>query len=1071
MRHRKHITLIIILALCMLSGLLAQTPYFIHHKVIKGKRGYQSQVIFQDGQGFIWIGTSEGLILYDGVDYMLYTREDGMAGNSVTAICQDTLGRIWIGHENGRITHYQYGDLSVFMPEEGLGNIPITDLLSDRQGRIWFSTEGEGVYYYSGNRLYNLNSDDGLADDYSYTLAMAPGDEIWIGTDFGISIFNASTKSFGQISMRDGIPDNIIRKIVPGPEGSFLVGTDDKGVFSIDIGDKQFELIDNWKFGSINDLIYDGRDIWVSTARSGVVQVIPGEGGTVRYNLITRKQGLMSDRTQSIFMDREKNLWIGTQDEVTQSVTSIFDFLDDRHGLPFNMIYDFLIDENGFYWICSENGLYKVTESQGGGFEVQKLFRGTAIENYNFISLFEDHKNYIWAGTYDHGVFRINPATLSFRQYTTASGLCDNNVISIAARDQHILFSTLGGGASLCDISREPFQFTNLTKVYPELNNYIFSTLVDSRERIWIAQASDRLGYISEDSLFTFGHEDSLFISTSYSFVEDAKDNIWFSTEGNGLYCYDGERFINYNENTGLASQDILSMENDHYGNLVIVTDQGIDIFDPESKLFYRFGDNYGVSYREPQLNSIFRHRNGEIWIGTGNGLIRYKPEVLFSDTIHPLIHISSKEMLLAEIEPGRWKFSHKQNHFSFRYTALWYQDPDRIRYRSILEGYDLEWSSATTTRDRTYSKLPAGDYKFRVEASLDGHVWIGSEQANYSFTIRPPFWRTAWFISASILASLLTILAIFRIRLATLRRQKEELQREVEKATEEIRNKNAVLESQKNEIQNQRDLVMEQRDQIVRQQEELQSSIRYAHRIQTAVRTPMPIVEKLLPDSFILDKPRDIVSGDFYWVAEKNNQVYIAVSDCTGHGVPGAFMSMLGVAGFNEILSTEDCGRRSDTFLNLLREHVKKALHHTGEEGDPVDGMDVAMCILDMEHMKVTFTGAYNPLYLIRDGELNEFKGDKMPIGWYTRDQQPFSQIEIEVREGDCLYMFSDGYADQFGGKLGKKFMSKNFKQLLLDIHPRAMKDQHQFLEETIEEWKAGREQVDDIMVMGIRL
>jgi serine phosphatase RsbU (regulator of sigma subunit) len=180
--------------------------------------------------------------------------------------------------------------------------------------------------------------------------------------------------------------------------------------------------------------------------------------------------------------------------------------------------------------------------------------------------------------------------------------------------------------------------------------------------------------------------------------------------------------------------------------------------------------------------------------------------------------------------------------------------------------------------------------------------------------------------------------------------------------------------------------------------------------------------------------------------------------------------MSMLGTSGFNQVLSNTDCGRQSGEFLNLMRDFVKTALHYSGE-GDAVDGMDVALCIINKENLQISFSGANNPMYLVRDGELLEYKGDKMPIGWHTKDKNPFNQQVIEGRKGDCIYLFSDGYADQFGGERGKKFMYKRFKSLLLEIHQKPVQDQLGILDKELEDWKGTMEQVDDIMVMGIRL
>jgi serine phosphatase RsbU (regulator of sigma subunit) len=356
------------------------------------------------------------------------------------------------------------------------------------------------------------------------------------------------------------------------------------------------------------------------------------------------------------------------------------------------------------------------------------------------------------------------------------------------------------------------------------------------------------------------------------------------------------------------------------------------------------------------------------------------------------------------------------------------------------------------------------------VEVSLDNTVWYGADDSRFSFTVKPPFWQRWWFILLSIITLLAAIYAIFRARLAALQRAKIRLEEEVRKATREILEKNEELEAQKNEIEAQRDLVMEQRDQIANQQQELQASIRYALRIQTAVLTPQSEMKQLMQDYFILNLPRDIVSGDFYWVAEKSDHVFFAVADSTGHGVPGAFMSMLGVSAFNEVLATIDCGSKANEFLFHLREHVKKALHHSDSEKQPPDGMDVAMCILSRKKNLLSIAGANNPVYHVRDNQLTEFKADKMPIAIHSRDKEHFTEQIIAVQPGDMVYLFSDGFADQFGGTEGKKFKYLAFKQILTEISQKSTHEQEELLRQTITGWMGTFEQIDDILVMGVR-
>ncbi|MFH2141505.1 MAG: tetratricopeptide repeat protein [Bacteroidota bacterium] len=251
---------------------------------------------------------------------------------------------------------------------------------------------------------------------------------------------------------------------------------------------------------------------------------------------------------------------------------------------------------------------------------------------------------------------------------------------------------------------------------------------------------------------------------------------------------------------------------------------------------------------------------------------------------------------------------------------------------------------------------------------------------------------------------------------------------------------------------------------------QEISDSIHYASRIQSAILPPAEYMYEVLPEHFILDKPRDIVSGDFYWLAKKEDKLIVAVADCTGHGVPGAFMSMLGVAFLNEIVNQNEI-LQSNEILNRLRLNVIKSLHQTGKEGEATDGMDISLCVIDKANKKIQFSGANNPLYLVRNDELTELKADKMPISIHSRVDEPFSVNETEIFTNDVIYLFSDGFVDQFGGDNSKKFKFKSFKNLLTEIHSKPMNEQVIILDSTFNEWKGNLEQVDDILVMGIRI
>jgi serine phosphatase RsbU (regulator of sigma subunit) len=286
-------------------------------------------------------------------------------------------------------------------------------------------------------------------------------------------------------------------------------------------------------------------------------------------------------------------------------------------------------------------------------------------------------------------------------------------------------------------------------------------------------------------------------------------------------------------------------------------------------------------------------------------------------------------------------------------------------------------------------------------------------------------------------------------------------------------------------EIEQQRDIVISQKNHIEKINTEITDSIKYAKYIQSSILPKPEQLELYLGEYFVLFKPKDIVSGDFYWTSKVENKIIIAAVDCTGHGVPGAFMSMLGTTLLNEIINKEYI-THPGVILRRLRKEVINSLKQKGERGEQKDGMDIALCTLDIEKMKLQFAGANNPLYLIRksnlkeagvarselDGDniLYEIKGDLMPIGIYDR-MENFTLHEIDIFKGDSIYLFTDGFPDQFGGRDRKKFGYRQFREQLLNNNSAKMADQKNIMEEILNDWIGNNTQIDDILLIGFRI
>ena len=315
-----------------------------------------------------------------------------------------------------------------------------------------------------------------------------------------------------------------------------------------------------------------------------------------------------------------------------------------------------------------------------------------------------------------------------------------------------------------------------------------------------------------------------------------------------------------------------------------------------------------------------------------------------------------------------------------------------------------------------------------------------------------------------------------FNLMIEQLESYYNELEEKVRVRTAEIEKNRVEIEAQRDSLEKQRNMLsktnaslQEAYTEIEEKNKHIEDSIRYAKRIQNAILPPDEYVDKLLENYFILYKPKDIVSGDFYWVNKKDGMVYIAAVDCTGHGVPGAFMSIVGHDQLDYAVNVSGA-RRPAEILDALNQGVTATLRQTRTVLSVKDGMDIALCGINFKKKKLEYAGAFNPMYLLRDNELTQVKANKFPVGAFIGEElSKFTNNELDIRDGDVVYIFSDGYADQFGGPDNRKFLSKRFRDMLLDIHKRPAREQRDILDQTIEDWKGQYSQVDDILVIGI--
>lgn len=455
---------------------------------------------------------------------------------------------------------------------------------------------------------------------------------------------------------------------------------------------------------------------------------------------------------------------------------------------------------------------------------------------------------------------------------------------------------------------------------------------------------------------------------------------------------------------------------------------------------------------------------NGLLYFGSTNGLIAFDESKL--DNIQKKWNVYINKITVAgdkvlntpafseEIKP----IKHGEPiRFSLRSAS--YFNGGEVFYRSRLKGLSDEWSEYENTNFKVFDQLPHGTYTFEVQGK--NFYDVESEVYQYTFTILPPWYFTWWAYVIYAIVFVIIIVVSTRVSIYRVKQKNKLLEETVKERTKEIAKQNTVLEKQKSEI--------------IEINDDLLSSIKYAKRIQNTILPSPEILSTYFNDFFVYFLPKDIVSGDFYWARKFDNKIIWSAIDCTGHGVPGAFVSIVGNNAL--VRSTNEFGLTQPAkILNKLRELVIQAFKAQGKN-DVKDGMDMALVSLDLDTLELNYAGANNPLVIVRDESIIEVKADKQPIGDFEK-MDPFTNHTLQLQKGDCIYLYSDGFIDQFGGqdeiarkKGGKKFKSKPFKNLLIEISHLPMKEQKQILKDKFATWRGDLDQIDDVCVFGVRV
>lgn len=744
----KGFTIICLVFYC-LSTAPAQTPFFKIHELGELYQKAKPKIIYEDRNSTLWFGTTEGLFLFDGVEFYPFMKEDSTSEH-VCAIFRDNQNRLWIGYEDGSIYHFEKQKFLPWLPEEGLPKVPVNGFAEDGQGHIWISTYGEGVYLFDEHRIYNLNREDGLPSNDIYTIVTCPEGTVWLGTDRGIAtcMFSNGIKSIENYTSENGLPDEIVRAILPNGEGQLWIGTYDGGVCLFDPKAKSFSFpLKDQPMGVVNCLeLFESTDLWIGTMGNGVW----------RYSL-TQKElehlpQLEDVKVADLHKDIEGNIWAVTNNSGIFSANRQFELIPTN----FEDVQAVLSDSKNRLWIGTAGGLFahRLDKQGKSSFEEQLPALGL-----NTVSLYEDEFGNIWIGTFGMGVFIYQPANGGVFHLSNSNGLKDGNIFSMDGVTGVVWLATLGGAMEVKydqDVLKGgKMTFQNWEQKDGLGSNFIYKVLIDSQKRVWFGTDGKGVSMLENGVIKNFptashAHpggqldEDS-HLHAVYSITEDQKGHIWLSTDKAGIFEFDGENFNHLTVKEGIRDLQITSLATDANGQIIIVHPTGLDLLTPASRHLIYYDNEVGVHDLDPNLNAVCADRFGNVWIGGKNKVVKYtalKEEL----EIHPRTLLNNVFVFLEPIDFQKTiSFSNHQNHLVFSYMGLWYTDPQIVKYRYQLKGYDLQWIESKDRR-ATYSNLPPGQYTFQV-TSTENDAWSDEPIVTYSFDISSPIWMRWWFV------------------------------------------------------------------------------------------------------------------------------------------------------------------------------------------------------------------------------------------------------------------------------------------------------------------------------------
>jgi len=1058
--------------------------------------------ITMDKCGVMYFGNeSKGIVTYNGLKWDLIKMG---SQQRVNALATDYRGIVYVGGETdfGFLQPDNKGELQY----RSLADRLTDSLVRSKMQMITSIAADSNTVFFTDRRslfLYDLNKDSLSVIDISKKYNLKNAGRILVKdgrviiADDRLGLFEYRKGTLARIPGSNKLGMKRYMALLPFDRENIVLATFSHGIYLFNM--RTGELKSNFLPEAINNKLKENHisDAVNIPGNRFAVGVTGGEGvyifshaGILLQQVSVETTGIKEATVTAMYCDYVSNsqLWFCTMGYINRAYVSL-PVSEFGSGTGIKTTIGDIVEYDGSVFVSSDAGLFRSFVNDSG------------VVHFSKLEEIEDKATDLLTTTLQNGMVLIASAANGLYQIDE-EGSISNYVNGVSLTSMKVDMNdptTILAGATdgiILTLRNSDKEWTVTYKSNRNSVRGVVRTIEQSGEGEWWIQTAGpcslyRLDCSPSDTNCIIYDRTKGLESDTINYIVTI-DKMLYVCTGRGIYRYDREndRFIKDNDLIGNTFSNICvdrlfktpegdicvaGFDTHYFTALVTPTRQGHVIFRRQ----FDFLPDISTSDIEYIANNIWLAKGKSIYVidksnlgyGYGSfstlftGITAGNNDILLNGQFYTTTPEGIRIPSLVQPKKKKPSLKYSRNAISFTWTTTSYVGEEKTEYRYKLDGLDKDWSKWEKRNSRDFTSLPFGHYTFRlISKTLTG---LESKEVDYSFSVRKPWYAIFPVLLLFILIGLLAVYALTRFY------------------TWRLRSENIRLEN----------LVKQRNTLVNRQKEELDASVHYASRIQRAL---LPS-EKVLADAtfnnyFILFKPLDKVSGDFYWMARKDDRLYVAAADCTGHGVPGAFMSLLCISFLDEIINKVTL-TKPGIILDELRKQVVNSLKQTGETDEQKDAIDLAIIAVDFKRHVVEFAGAYNPCFKVRamnneeilrweSGDLETEEGslsngkylletvaaDKMPIGISSKMDKAFKQTEWKLERDYSYYLFTDGYIDQFNGNTGKKFMKRNFKKLILDIQDYPMSKQKEILEERLLSWMGSSPQIDDILVVGLK-